>query len=119
MKISLNLCFSYINLIYNILLSLFFIFTASLCIRVGSDIRWPDIDYCRVSGFLRNRYPVSGHFAGLPGRIFDYFEQKLKIYPYRQLLVCPFIFYLTKMALESRLLQKKTVIKTQKSPPNF
>ena len=90
----------------------------SVGIRVGPDIRWPDIDFCRisgypVSGFLRTGYPagypvsgkstgypVSGHFAGLSGRIFDYFEQKFKTYPFRQLSFCPFIFYLTKMALE-------------------
>ena len=76
--------------------------------RLGPDIRWPDIirpdiDFCRisgypVSGFLRTGYPagypvsgkstgypVSGHFAGLSGRIFDYFEQKFKTYPIRQL----------------------------------
>jgi len=63
--------------------------------RVGPDIRWsdiirPDIDFCRISrypisGFLRTGYPVSG-------QIFDYFEQKFKIYP--------FIFYSAKKALE-------------------
>ena len=64
-------------------------------IRVWPDIRWPDIDFCRisgypVSGFLRTGYPagypvsgkstgysVSGHFAGLSGRIFDYFEHEV------------------------------------------
>ena len=85
--------------------------------RVGPDIRWPYIDFCRisgypVSGFLRTgypagypvsgkyaRYPVSGHFAGLSGRIFDYFERKFKIYSFRQLSFCPFIFHLTKKVL--------------------
>ena len=37
--------------------------------RVRSDFRWlditlPDIDFCRISGFSRTRYPVSGHSAG-------------------------------------------------------
>ena len=88
-------------------------------VRVGQDIRWPDIIrpdiyFCRisgypVSGFLRTGYPVSGkstgypvsgHFAGLSGRIFDYFELKLKIFPFRQFSFCPFIFYLIKIALK-------------------
>ena len=32
-----------------------------------------------------DRYVMYGHFAGLSGRIFDYFEQKFMIYPFRQL----------------------------------
>jgi len=62
-----------------------------LTIRVGPDIRWPDIDFCRISGFPVSgflgteypgssksaEYPVPGHFARLSGWIFDYIEQKI------------------------------------------
>ena len=41
-------------------------------------------------------YPVSGHTAGLSGRIFSYFERKLKIYYFHEFFFCPFTFYLKK-----------------------
>ena len=91
----------YINLYVHVIVGILSIYQSILIyIRVGPDIRWPDIDFCRISGYPVSGffhagypvsgksagYPVSGHSAGLSGRIFDYFEQKFRIYHFHQLL---------------------------------
>jgi len=61
-------------------------------IRVGLDIRGRILT---ITG-----YPVPGHFLGLSGQIFDYFERKFKVS--HQLFFCPFTFYLKKRHIKEK-----------------